>query len=113
MRYLIRSIADQNVISSNQSECLMGCSSISRSSTEWDMKQCKQGHWSCSQIVDGKLYNLCIPSVIKKQNVRTYFRAFVDISKFLGSQTTSETLDTKDVVVHNSRNIHSNIITKY
>lgn len=113
MRYLIRSIANQNVISSNQSDCLLSCSSMSTCSTEWQMKQCSKGNWSCSQIVDGKLYSLCVPKVIKKQNVRTYFRSFIDMSKFLSSEITSETLDTKDVVVHNSRNIHSNIITKY
>lgn len=120
MQYLISSSIDQSVLESQNDDCFFKCKKQKNISSDWNIFQCpnKKG-WCCSQIIGSRSYKILIPLKIKKQLVRTYFNAFIDIteSSFNIQKNSTESKIVKnninDIIVHNSKNIHTNIVSKF
>ena len=117
MKYLICSALDQTAIISKNTDCFQSCKKKAPLSSEWNFCKCCNGNgWCCAQIYQDQAIRLFVPQKIKKQNVRTYFSAILDNLTELTGNNRNKDVNAKnisDIIVHNSKNIHSNIVSKY
>lgn len=128
MEYLIQSSIGQTVLESLNSNCFFRCKKQYSQSNNWNVQQCPEGKgWCCSQIIGPKNYKakVIIPRRIKRQCTKTYFDAFIDIinssheliaklqDNSSANPIVSPQKNISEIIVHNSKNIHTNIVSKF
>lgn len=118
MKFIICSSIDQlDVIEKENAECFFSCQKKVQLCNEWKIVQCCQKDgWCCAQVQNDRAIRLFIPGNVKRQNTKTYYNAFLDfISEGLSkaSSLQSPLKNINDIIVHNSKNIHTNIVSKF
>ena len=115
---------DQKILDASENNCFASCRKQKDQTSDWVFSSCPEGKgWCCSLIANSKNYKLVVPHKIKKQCVRTYFNGFVDTTetprRIVATEKDAVTQSSpnnqtsiSEIVVHNSKNIHTNIVSK-
>lgn len=115
MKYAIFSTIDNSILSCNGEVCFSKCKDRPQVKEKWFLKKCPKNGWCCYEVNQNKITFLNISPKIKKQCVRAYFNAFIDCisSSICNKESNNIEKNTNDIIVHNSKNIHANIVSKF